>query len=149
MKTQYPLSVGIMSDPVIRFCLDGTFFFNGKPYSGEQQAEVHLGHVRFQGELYPELLFTHDAANLALAKHLALEGAVGHLRAHIRLADNAAPIPTVGATLHYGACHVAVLYLGMPRALCGKTADGAHIVGCHIVIHIGVVDIKVLDDTTL
>ena len=63
MKTQYPLSVGIMSDPVIRFCLDGTFFFNGKPYSGEQQAEVHLGHVRFQGELYPELLFTHDAAD--------------------------------------------------------------------------------------
>lgn len=60
MRQQYPLSVGIMSDPEIRFCLNGTFTFNGKQYTGEQTAEVHLGHVRFGGQLYPELIFTHD-----------------------------------------------------------------------------------------
>lgn len=69
MRQQYPLSVGIMSDPVIRFCLNGTFVFNGKSYSGEQTAEVHLGHVRFNGELYPELIFSSEADTCSFTLH--------------------------------------------------------------------------------
>lgn len=61
--TQYPLRVGIMSEPVIRFVLHGSYRCNGQVYSGEQVAEAHLGHVRFAGNLYPELLFQAESAD--------------------------------------------------------------------------------------
>lgn len=47
-----------MSAPTIRFRLEGEYEYNNKVYSGEQQAEVHLGHVRFDGQLLPEITFT-------------------------------------------------------------------------------------------
>ncbi|MCQ2335199.1 MAG: SpoIID/LytB domain-containing protein [Paludibacteraceae bacterium] len=68
MKAQYPLSVGIMAAETIRFTLNGAFTFQGKTYTGEQEAQVHLGHVQFQGDLYPSVEFTpmEDSANFTL-----------------------------------------------------------------------------------
>lgn len=57
MKQQYPLRVGIMSEPEIQFVLNGEYRLGGRTYTGEQKAEVHLGHVRFEGQLYPTLEF--------------------------------------------------------------------------------------------
>lgn len=69
MSNQYPLSVGIMSAPEIRFRLEGAYSFNGKTYSGEQKAEVHLGHVRFDGELFPEIVFTAEEEKAQFTLH--------------------------------------------------------------------------------
>jgi len=57
MREQFILRVGIMSEPTIRFTLNGAFRFGEKTYTGEQVAEVHMGHVRFDGELYPSVEF--------------------------------------------------------------------------------------------
>lgn len=57
MKQQYPLRVGIMSEPEIQFVLNGEYRLGERIYTGEQKAEVHLGHVRFEGQLYPTLEF--------------------------------------------------------------------------------------------
>lgn len=57
MKTQYPLRVGIMSSPTIQFVLHGTYLFGDTPISGEHVVEAHLGHVRFDEQLYPSLEF--------------------------------------------------------------------------------------------
>ena len=58
MRSQYPLRVGIMSEPTIRFTLHGTYSFDGQSFTGEQLVEAHLGHVRWNGSLYPEIELT-------------------------------------------------------------------------------------------
>ncbi|MBQ9339155.1 MAG: SpoIID/LytB domain-containing protein [Paludibacteraceae bacterium] len=65
---QYLLSVGIMSEPTIRFTLHGRYLLTGKLVSGSQFVEAHLGHVRWRGEMYQQLEFvpTDDSCTFTL-----------------------------------------------------------------------------------
>ena len=68
MQAQYLLRVGIMSEPTISFTLHGTYYSDGHAFTGEQQVETHLGHVAWNGKLYPQLEFTpaHDDCTFTL-----------------------------------------------------------------------------------
>ena len=51
------VSVGIMKDTVIRFCINGTYHAKGTEVTGEQVAEYTEGGIRWQGNVYRELTF--------------------------------------------------------------------------------------------
>lgn len=55
------LSVGLLTAPSLRFCLQGHFLAKGNPVTAEQLVEVDDGGVRWNGNVYSELVFTPDA----------------------------------------------------------------------------------------
>ncbi len=51
------VSVGIMKDTVIRFCINGTYQAKGTEVTGEQTAEYTEGGIRWKDNVYRELTF--------------------------------------------------------------------------------------------
>ena len=59
-RPQAVLSVGIVSLPQLDFEFKTPYAFAGKKYQGKYSATVEEGRIRFEGELYDEVIFRHE-----------------------------------------------------------------------------------------
>lgn len=58
---QFPISVGIYSEPTITFTFHTPYTFGGRTYLGTYTATAEGSEIRFEGALYPDILFTAEA----------------------------------------------------------------------------------------
>lgn len=82
MKKQFQLRVGIMSEPVVRFRLDGKYVFNGEEYTGEQQVSARLGHVCWHDKMYPEINLLSTSEDCRITLHDVTIGVGFHWERH-------------------------------------------------------------------
>ena len=58
-----------MSEPAIRFTLNGTFLYKGEPFTGTHIVEARMGHLVWNGSMIPEIEFMPANDNCTFTLH--------------------------------------------------------------------------------